>query len=294
MTEKRERPMSLPMGTNELAEKVVDVLTKNGTIIENWASFSTTINDMPIQSLSAKAEPSSYPRSVFLRVDNMLFVTEDAKAMLPQEIRDDRRIAYLNEIAMFRIHQNSTLIGALTMATLSLLGQEGKLQGRNVVDLGSAEGIQGIVAFMQGAAGGWFIESDTGVNWENIWRSNIRGNHIPLQQTHFVFGSIRDDLVIDTLPADQIDIVIANFGTKYDHIDKRTVDLFLQKFLNASIYIGGGYQDTASDWKHMDSITEVLIERGYTIRYLRVRSPVDMIDRIAFIAERPLQRRSKQ
>lgn len=204
---------------------------------------------------------------------------------------DDRiEIDSVKQQEVIFLHKFASTLGNLFLgpyAASTIVALESvDVKGCVGLDLGCADGVQGLVALKNGAQKMFGVERD--LKQQTLLRKHMSANSLPEESYEFVCADINDG-VKDKLPLKEISFVIANIGPHYNGTDIIAVKL-LDSLPNCSVFVGGGY--SVSDKQHKKSpfsaqkVRNMFCDRGFTNWSTVRESNADHYYRLAFVARR--------
>lgn len=182
-------------------------------------------------------------RAFYARIGNRIFLDEKLK----KEILGGLLLAAKENIIYLSKFFNSTLgnrsyhiSSALTIYALDQLNLNDKL----VLDLGSADGVLSLVVNKKGA-------KVVAVDYESKMRSKLRkhilANNMKQSDFEFVCDNIHNKSLLNKIPKDDIEVVVANIGPQYGSIGLhpgythlKAISL-LDYLPKVRTFVGGGY-----------------------------------------------------
>ncbi len=174
---------------------------------------------------------------VYLKAGDCLILDSRIKPFLEEEGRQEelKNIIFLNEFRAFLNNPNNLLYTLTEITAINSLN----LKGKNVLDLGCAEGVLGLLALRKGANSVYGIDMNKGVVED--FEANLKLNSVPLEKSILLTTSFNNQKkIFGSLPMEAVDIVFANIGPHFESSDLEALSLL--KFLpKAQRVIGAGY-----------------------------------------------------
>ena len=197
-----------------------------------------------------------------------------------EETAPDHRTIYLDGF-------NSTLGNPLMnhYTALAIHAVEGDyIRAKNVLDIGSGDGVLGLVAHRRGAS--HVTAVDINPSYRTVLFNHLQLNRISADTFDFVYGDINLPKIRTNLPLGEIEVVISNIGPHYEKTDRAGVSL-LDHLPRATLFIGGSYLETPSHEKYsVRPVWKTLQQKGFRIIKKVVDTTPDFPRRIAFVAQR--------
>lgn len=176
---------------------------------------------------------------------------------------------------------NRSLIvySALAAAAVKTIDVKGKV----VVELGSADGLQSLIALRNGATAAFAVDIEE--SHGAFFYENLALNGISRDSALFRACDITDtDTVRSTIPLDCVDVVIANLGPHAIYGNAHMAAIGLLEFMpNARVYLAGGY--AISEQFNAKGARAALENYGFT-NFRRITEGCRDSPRFAFIVER--------
>ncbi len=203
------------------------------------------------------------PEAVFyVRVGERVFLDDRLKRRIPASIERgiNNNLIYLSHFDSSLGNYSLLEYSALAVHALSYIDFKDKY----VLDLGSADGVLSLVASRNGADK--IICVDIESEAAGRLEKNLSVNNMNPSDFHFLNMDIRRRELLDLLPADKIEIVLADLGPEYDGTDLAAV--ILTDYLpNAKVFVGGGYSFRFIKGNNLNynypEIIELLEKRGF-------------------------------
>ena len=203
----------------------------------------------------------------YVRVGNLIFLDHRLKPALPSEILEKfgSDIIWLYNFESAIADVTHLFFAQLSIHALSTLN----LKGKHVLDLGAADGIQGLVAHKVGAKRVSSVELNE--IYESFYNRHLELNGFPRDDFEFIQGDItKPDSIMEKLDSQKIDVVVANIGPFYKggvHLDAIRLLDFLP---NVQTFIGGAYVRGRPERDSTHAI-ELLKSQGYSTNFRELK-----------------------
>ena len=221
---------------------------------------------------------------VYVRVGDRIFLDDRLRQDIPKEVRGEGKnnILYLSKFDSSLSDPFLIRYSALTSYAMDCVD----LNGKHVLDLGSADAVLGIIANLQGAK---ITAVDIDPAMESKLRRHILANNLDSSDFQFIPADIKSSGFLDGVQR-PIDMVVANLGPHYEGADMAAIEL-LGHLPRATTFIGGGYtnpKDPENYYAKYNANTAIgaLKQRGFNeFRYV-TEGVNDACPRLTFIAEK--------
>lgn len=242
---------------------------------------------VPIEAGSKFMEPRSFfkikpSNTIYLRVGEFIFLDDRLKERIDSELLKElqNRIIYLHEFDSALGEDSLMRFSALTIYALAY----NELQGKTILDLGSADGVLSLVAKRKGARK--IIVVDNNLDMANKLLRHVTSNNMRQSAFGFLPADVRNQSLLMQLPLEEIQVVVANLGPEYGSSHLCAIDM-LDHLPNVHVFIGGGYVNDNKDRYGPQEAFELLSQKGFRVDKKIVEA--DQKPRLAFIAERQYQ-----
>lgn len=221
-------------------------------------------------------------QAVYVRIGDLIFLDSRFKEKLhPNFIKPYKaNLFWLYRFASPIIYSNYRQYSALTLHALNSLD----LKGKTVLDLGTADGILGLVANRKDSKKVVAVEREK--MWGKIFPLNIKLNEMDTSKFNFIFEDIRKtDYLLKKIPAEDIDVVVANIGPHrdYGNTHRKCISL-LGHLPNVNLFVGGAYTLGNDNF-----IADLKLLKKMGFIKTKIVQDSTWRRRVAFIAERQLR-----
>lgn len=202
---------------------------------------------------------------LYVRIGNLLLLHHKLQDAIPYDMKQDfkENIIWLYNFQSDISNATHLLYAPLPLYALTTLD----LKGKNVLDLGSADGAMSLVSHKMGANKVYSVELRD--QYESIYKSHIVANGFSEEKFEFINGDItKPESFIGRL--DQpFDVIVANMGPIYGGAHLDAIRL-LKRLPTVHTFIGGSY---LTEHPIMDSkeAIQLLAEYGYSTNFRELR-----------------------
>ena len=226
---------------------------------------------------------NQFHRTGYVRVGDLIFLDYSFKDKINPEILREMQhnIIYIFDFETSSLAATSlTRYSALTIHASSCV----EVQGKAVLDLGSADGVLSLVAKRKGARK--IIAVDNNLDMANKLSRHITANNMRQSAFGFLPGDVRSPNLLMRIPLEEINVIVANLGPEYGSSHLYAIEM-LDHMPNVQTFIAGGYNNNEDDSYSPREAIKLLEQKGFRIFGKIVED--DEIPRLAFIAERHYQ-----
>ncbi len=226
---------------------------------------------------------NQFSRICYVRTGDIIFLDYSFKDKInPELLRAlNRNIIYLFDFETSSLGAISLMrYSALTIHALSCV----EVQGKTVLDLGSADGVLSLVAKRKGARK--IIAVDNNPDMRDKFYRHISANGMRTSAFDFISEDVRNHNLLMELNLEEVAIVVANLRPEYGSSHLAAIKM-LDYMPNVHTFIAGGYNNNEYDSYSPREAIELLEQKGFKIFGNVVED--EEIPRLAFIAERHYQ-----
>lgn len=201
----------------------------------------------------------------YVRVGNLLLLDHRLQQMIPYNIeqRFKENIIWLWNFQSDISNATHLLYAPLPLYALTTLN----LEGRNVLDLGSADGVQSLGAHKMGAKKVYSVELNQ--EHEALYNNHIAANRFPSEKFKFINADIAEPESFLQRLEEPIDVVVANMGPIYGDAHLDAIKL-LKNLPTVQTFIAGSYLP-GHDVMDSEEAIHLLALHGYSTNFRELR-----------------------
>lgn len=224
--------MATVLGLDDL---VKEIARKNGILVTGKV-YDCPLeisgpNDERVKFQVGKKDPHSF-NAVFVRVHDTLYLDDRLKQDVPEG--QIHNIIYLANFDTLLGDSFHTMHSALTLAAMDYVD----FKDAYVLDLGSGDGVTSLKAKKSGAY--HIIAVDDNTTNRGRLKTHIYSNGMDKIHFRFIKEDINSERLLQLIPRELINIVVANIGPSYEDTDLEAIK-YLEHMPNTHTFIGAGY-----------------------------------------------------